>query len=230
MRDRAILGSVDQESRPETGSPVAAVIVDIVQSRAYPDQSELFDRVGGELDRINDRLRPIGPLAFTVGDELQGVMRSVPLAMDTTLLLQLHLSGICRVRCGIGWGEITAQGGTGEYRGQSGSAWWRAREALDRVARSSRAQGWPRTLHTWIEGPPEVETDHARAFLLCRDELLDRLDELGARIALGLIEGRTQQEIADQAGITQSSVAHRIARSGLYSLVRARDSLLEETT
>jgi hypothetical protein len=59
-------------------------------------------------------------------------------------------------------------------------------------------------------------------YLLLRDTLIDGLDETDARIALGLLSGRTQTDLAGELGINKSSVSRRANTHGILALVEAR--------
>lgn len=59
------------------------------------------------------------------------------------------------------------------------------------------------------------------AYLLCHDELVSNLDDRGRRLLLGTVLGRTQSELADEEGISQSAVSQKLARSGCTQYCRA---------
>jgi predicted transcriptional regulator len=59
-------------------------------------------------------------------------------------------------------------------------------------------------------------------YLLLRDTLIFGLDDSDARIALGLLSGRTQTDLAGELGINKSSVSRRANTHGILALVEAR--------
>ncbi|MEP7334094.1 MAG: hypothetical protein ABI692_18635, partial [Terracoccus sp.] len=56
---------------------VVALIGDLVGSRESPDRQTLHTTLDDVLRAVNHRLEPIVPAIITVGDEFQGVYRSV---------------------------------------------------------------------------------------------------------------------------------------------------------
>ena len=203
----------------------AALIGDIVQSREIPDQAALFDKVATALQWLEDQVAAIQPPRLMTGDEFQGAYLDLPSALLATTLLPLRLAGVCRLRFGIGWGTILAD----ERRlpaAQSGSAWWRARQAIDEVARiQGGAKGWPASLSTLYRGEDTRTQAFVDAFLICRDQVLNRLDEKDARITLALFRGESQQAVGRELRIGQSTVSARQRAGGPSSLVRAHESL-----
>lgn len=69
--------------------------------------------------------------------------------------------------------------------------------------------------------PEEVVNAH----LVCRDALVAGMDARDARLTLGLLEGRSQRELAAAEGISPSAVSQRVRRSGALAVVRA-DAML----
>ncbi len=197
------------------------MIGDVVGSREYPDQPGLFEELRTAFAGVNAAVPASHPLEATIGDEFQGLYGSV--AAATCALWRLRLLLLARgvsVRAGIGWGEVTASE-PGTLRQQSGPAWWRAREVLDDVERQAGA-GRPPTLRTGVSGLDDAAA--AAAFdgmHAAVDELLARLDERSATIALMTLDGHPQDEIGERLGISQPAVSARLRSAGLWSLVFA---------
>jgi DNA-binding CsgD family transcriptional regulator len=57
------------------------------------------------------------------------------------------------------------------------------------------------------------------AYFLSRDHVVARLTPRARRIALGLVQGRTQAQIAAEEGITPSAVSQSVQKSGVAALV-----------
>jgi hypothetical protein len=200
---------------------VAALIGDVVRSRAYEDQSSLMRRLRDALDWANGLVEPTQGLALSVGDEFQGAYAGIDDALLVTALLRLKLSGRPELRAGIGWGETTIALKSGQAGGQSGAAWWRAREAIERQSALESAHGWPRTPGTTVlTGDARLDA-RCNAFLLCRDHLLARMDDKDLRIALGLFRNERQSDLAGELGVTQSNVSRRQADNGPAAVYRA---------
>lgn len=198
-----------------------AVIGDIVGSRTYPDRSLAQAAVQSALQTVNDAIPHLEPLAATVGDEFQALYPDVESALRATLMLRLELPEPFDCRFGIGAGEVTRIGGTL----QDGSAWWSARDAI--VETKRRESGSTKSLRTWYIAAAEgfAEASLTNAYLLCRDELVARLDGRGKRLLLGIVAGATQSQLAEREGITQSAVSQKLARSGVHAILASTDLL-----
>lgn len=206
-------------------SPVAAVIGDLVGSRHHEDQDRLLGSIKETIEQVNRELEALQPLEMTIGGEFQGVYATVEAALDAALLVRLRLAGSCDARFGIGWGGISAYDPELAPMAQSGEAWWNARESLEEVSTSVSRHGWPRGLRTWVVGLEAEVAARINAFLLCRDELVSAMDERARRVTLGIMRGERQQDIADELGISQPSVARRQRDSGAAAVVRSHQLL-----
>jgi hypothetical protein len=177
------------------------------------------------LAEVNEWVEFAHPLQMTVGDEFQGAYEQIGSALQAALLTRLALGGECDVRFGIAWGTISSYDPEKAPGGQSGEAWWLARKALERVVKVRTKHQWPRTLRTVFAGGSEELQAVVNAFLLCRDDLLGRMDEKDLRIALGLFRGERQKDVARDLGLSQSSVARRQVENGANSIFRAHERL-----
>ncbi|WP_193596407.1 SatD family protein [Microbacterium sp. YJN-G] len=202
---------------------VAAVIADIVGSRRLRDRAaaqRMFDETIARVERehplAESALRP------TVGDEQQGVYRTLDDALTGLLLLQLALPEGVEFRFGLGIGEIRTI--ESEHRELSdGPGWWAAREAIEIVqARQQRAVP---TARTWIvAGPGQDEVmdtvvTASNAYLLARDEIVVRMSERERRLAYGRLGGMSQRALAEQEDITQPAVSKALRSSGAAALL-----------
>ncbi|WP_062303775.1 SatD family protein [Demequina subtropica] len=198
---------------------VAAVIVDIVRSR------ELKDRVAGQaavLEAFADAERDVSavrPLGATVGDEFQGVYRTVADAIRATTLAVLALPDEVEVRTGIGLGEVV------EVEGDisDGSAWWRARDAIEEAHR--REDAGQTAVRAWCVGGPGDDAGMTSSVLLLRDHVLGRMKARERRIAAGVIRGERQEAIAARESISQGAVSQSAHRSGAIALREALGQL-----
>nr|WP_314842855.1 SatD family protein [uncultured Microbacterium sp.] len=202
---------------------VVAVLADIVGSRRLDDRSaaqQVLDRTIAGVD--GDLPLALHPLTPTVGDEQQGVYRTLEDAMVSLLMIQLRLPDGIAFRFGIGIGEVRAVDSVhGELA--DGPGWYAARSAIETVhAREGRAV--PRT-RTWIVGAPEqdevMESTIAasNAYLLARDELVGAMNERERRLTYGRLVGRSQHELATEEGISQPSVSKSLRNAGSAALL-----------
>jgi SatD family (SatD) len=205
---------------------VHAVIGDIVGSRQASDQRHLLEDLAAELEWVNSQVEAVQALAPTIGDEFQGVYSSLRAALDATLLLRLRRFVAkpdlpAGLRFGIGEGEVVQAPVAEPPYGQSGTAWWKAREAIDRIEANAARNRWPRSAQTAFAGSDAAFESAVNAFLLTRDALLARADRSDARICLGLFLGESQREVAEDLGVTQPAVAQRSADKGWHAVWQA---------
>ncbi len=178
------------------------LIGDLIGSRRLADRAGAQGRLAEALEHTNAALTPTQRLEPTVGDEFQGGFATLVDAVLAALLVRLAVRSVVDVRSGIGHGEVTVHDATRHPLLQDGPGWWAARDALDQLG------GHPRR-RTWVAADG---ADAINAFLLCRDQLVDRLNDRGAdMLALALL-GRSQKQIAESLGVTASAVSQQFAR------------------
>jgi hypothetical protein len=197
---------------------VAALIGDLVSSRSSPDRLGLQRQMDSVFTEVDATLG--GSPAFTIGDEFQARYPTVAEAIEASLQLHLRTVGLTAIRIGIGWGELLAEDPDRTPFAQDGPCWWRAREAIEAVDRSGRGRG--PDLHTAIRSGTSLDP-LLNDYLLLRDTLVQGFDEVDAGIALGLISGRTQTELAAELGVNKSSVSRRANAHGVLAVIGARD-------
>ena len=195
----------------------ATVVGDLVSSRTRDDRAALHARFAAAIEEVNTDLAPVVPLRIQVGDEFQGRFAARGEALGAVLRLRLLLAPDVECRYGLGWGPLSV---LDEDTGvEDGPGWWLARDAIDAV-HSSRER------RTAYRGPDQ---ELVEAVLLGRDALLSRLDARSVRILQGLLEGRTQRELAEELGVSASAISQRVRHDDLAALV-AQDALLREFT
>ena len=219
--------------KPDTS--VATLIGDVVGSRTAPDRAALHVRLSEVLTEANDALHPVVALRVTVGDEYQGCFATVGEAVHATLWLRLRLAPETDLRHGVGWGEVTVL--TERPRVEDGPGWWAARSAIEWVKQEAAAAG-TRELRTAYRraadleglpveaGPwPGPEPDPVNAALLCRDHMIGSVSERSLRLLRGILDGRTQAELAEVEGISPSAVSQRVRHDGLAVVVAADEMI-----
>lgn len=208
---------------------VAVIIIDIVGSRDISDRTAAQRRI----DETLVHLRAHGPAALddvrpTVGDELQGVYATLSDALAATLLLQLALPADIEFRFGIGVGQIESIPTAGRSLSE-GPAWWAAREAIEDVEVASRR--WAPQARTRVGAPDgaPASTDElvrvANAGLLARDRWVSQLSARARRLTFGRVLGRTQRELADAEGISQSAVSQALSAADSAAVVESLRAL-----
>jgi hypothetical protein len=195
-----------------------ALIVDIVDSRRLDDRPLAQRAIRTAFMRADGIAPPERALWPTVGDEFQALYPELSSALAATALVQLILPDDIECRFGLGEGDATEIESRADGSSiQDGSAWWRAREAIETGHRLEH-HGHP-SLRTWFVGGDPASTAAVDALLLQRDHALSRMKARERRIASAFLEKRTQIEIAADEGISQSAVSQNLQRSGASALV-----------
>lgn len=201
-----------------------ALIADIVRSRELEDRAAAQQLIVDAFEQAHQH-RPFQERPYaTVGDEFQAVSADLAHALWASALVRLLLAKSVDCRFGIGVGDYreVAAGLTGRI--QEGSAWERARAAVEEAhAREDKRSPYSRS---WYRSDAADEA-LVNAQLLLRDQLIDRMSERESRLTAGLLLGRSQAEISRVEGISQSAVSQNLRRSGGAALVAADRVMLE---
>lgn len=187
---------------------VFTLIGDLIGSRRVSSRGAVQDALGAALKQTAGLVPPIDRLEATVGDEYQGVFATLGDATLAALVVRLHLTGTVDTRCGIGAGEREVFGAARTPMLQDGPAWWSARAAVD-------ALGGPpnRLRRTWFDASNlAAPAPLVNAYLMTRDALVDRMNPRARAILLLALEGRTQREIAQAEGVSESAVSQAMGR------------------
>jgi hypothetical protein len=160
-------------------------------------------------------------LSITLGDEFQGAYESRATALRAAVLLWLSLTEVADIRFGMGWGEIPIRNDRQLPFAQDGPAWWEARDALDRLRREESARfrpaGWA-LAYSETEHEPRRRWMNGVAILL--GATMVRMTVADRALALGLLSGKSLQQVAKEQRITAGSASARAARNGPYALRR----------
>lgn len=205
-----------------------ALIVDIVGSRALADRDAAQERTLHSLQQAEERWRPRVPAYATVGDEFQAVFSSVEQAIFSTTVLLLLLPAELELRFGLGVGDDRVLEASGAIAIRDGSAWWRAREAIDAVKRaeqSGRSQARSGFVH---DGGTDEKS--IRGLLLLRDHIIGGMRPRDRRIAVAGLDDVPQAKTAAAEGIGQSAVSQIWHRSGAVSIVEMMRGLRGESS
>lgn len=183
---------------------VYTVIGDLVGSRTVADRSAVQQGLNAALAGVNRTVAVAQPFEPTVGDEYQGACSTVHEAALAALLTRLTLLPLVDARCGIGYGSVTVHDAHRTPLLQDGPGWWSAREAIQALDDRRDAS------RTWYVGP---EHGLVNAFLLCRDQIIERLNDRGIRMLRLALLGHSQKEIAEREGIWPSAVSQQFSRN-----------------
>jgi hypothetical protein len=206
---------------------LCTVIGDLVGSRAVPDRPAVQQALLVALDAVNDLLQPAQPFEPTVGDEFQGACDTLPDAVLAALLVRLRLLPLVDSRSGLGVGPVTVHDASRRPLLQDGPGWWAARSAIDLLGEHRARRTWCAVADEAPAGSPDPGV--VNAFLTCRDQVVDRLNDRGAQMLRLALTGRSQKEIAEELGVWPSAVSQQFAR-GIGVVVEAHETFAGTTT
>ena len=207
------------------------MIVDLVRSRQQIDRSDTQRKFAAALSQVNRWVDSMQELEPTVGDEAQALYADIPSALMASLLLRLYLPKPLDCRFGVGVGFFESVGVSAFGTVQDGSAWWTARDAI--VETKRRETGRQEALRTWFAIAEDVPQERIQrysppivnAFLLCRDEIVTGLSERNRRRLLGLLEGKSQVEIAESESVTPGAISQSLRTSGILAVLASQQLL-----
>ncbi len=89
--------------------------------------------------------------------------------------------------------------------------------------RSGPGRAWRRTAYRRVEGAAGPDPIWVESALVLCDQAVGGLSPRSLSVLDGLLEGRTQREIAAELGISPSAVSQRVRADGLAALVAAEE-------
>jgi hypothetical protein len=206
-----------------------AVIVDIVASKKIADRVRVQREILSAFEVVDSYVVHDSALRATVGDEFQAVYADVAQALEATLMARLALPVGIDCRFGLGRGTIEEVGDGAGGPIQDGSGWWLAREAINEAhrredSRTPSLRGWFRS-----DGHSHELEAIVNAYLLSRDHIVGTMNARSRRLTIGTMLGRSQADLAQGEGITQSAVSQALRRSGALNLIVAIDEIRKFT-
>jgi len=207
------------------------LIGDLVSSRQVKDRILLQGQLDEVLQELNDVLLPRVSLEPTIGDEFQACFDSVAAAVRATLMIRLGLlrrSGVDS-RYGLGAGEVEVFSKTNPIS-QDGPGWWAARDAIEVSSRLAEAPqtSFARTHFVGSHSNGRIsggEEASLNAFLICRDQMVDRMKQPTRNRLYGLMQGWSQSQIAAEEKTTQGAISQSLARGGAFAIMAAQQQL-----
>lgn len=200
-------------------SECVAVIGDLVGSRKSADRGRAQRALVAALEAAAALAPAIQEPAATIGDEFQSTHRRLSDALRAALIVRLALPESMDARVGIGRGRVEIVGRSDYGLTQDGPAWWDAREAIGEVERRSVRQA---TLRTWVQNGGAMN-----AYVMTRDHIVSGFDGRQRRLVLGLLQGRSQRELAEAEGVSASAVSQSLRRSGALAVLDGLDQFDE---
>lgn len=195
---------------------------DIVASR-HSDRKAAHASLLSAIEETNTRVCALHPLRVTVGDEFQGVYRSLGDALNASYELRNLLYPGLDIRFGLGGGDIQI---IDETLGiQDGSGWHLAREAIEeawRLGNSAATAG----IRTSIRDERGIANGLAEASAQLIDACLYALGDGPRRSLRAIYDGLDNQSSAKLLGVSPSANSQRVITNNLRPLAR----LMKEMT
>lgn len=212
-----------------TPDVIATLIGDVVGSRKAGSRADLHARLQATIGSINASGSPVVPLRITVGDEYQGAFATVGAALDAAHRLRLVADPQIDLRHGVGWGAVSVL--SEDPRVEDGPGWWAAREAIEAVAADQVRPGLRhvRTAYRAADGVSGPSVEAVNAALLLRDQVYGGLGPRSVSVLRGLMDGRSQRDIAADEGVSASAISQRVRHDGI-AVILAADELLGRLT
>lgn len=205
-----MLHFVPMKTPAESGECVA-LIGDLVASRLAPSRAKAQEALVAALATAAGLAPSLQAPAATIGDEFQSTHETVADALLAALIVRLALPEPMDARVGIGLGSVEIVGRSEYGLTQDGPAWWNARDAIGEV---ERRVGRQTSLRTWVQLGGTVN-----AYVMARDHVVSGFDGRQRRLVLGLLQGRTQRDLAEAEGISASAVSQSLRRSGAFAVI-----------
>ena len=198
-----------------------ALIGDIRGSRELEDRREAQEEFRRVVDSLNDHT-PDGSIAsrFTVttGDEFQALLTDAADAVEAAVSASDRFHPT-RLRFGIGRGELDTKVNPNQAIGMDGPCFHRAREAINSAKNDEtwiHVRGWSNVLDSQINSMFDL--------VQCvREDWTDRQ----AQFALALKEEGAQKRVADNYGVSKSTVSESLSAGHVQEVRSAENSLAE---
>ena len=194
------------------------ITADVKGSRDFEDRAALQESLKAAMARVNDEFAPhlVVPFTITIGDEWQGVLRSLAESYDVAQAFARALEGVSVV-FGIGEGEISTP--TAERSAEmDGEAFHRSREALEKT----KTDGKSITFRTI-----DAEADKLLNALCAALELVSRHWTDKQRKAVALFrEHRRQVRVAELMGVTKSDISQALLAASADVFLECEDDLI----
>ena len=199
------------------------IIADIVGSRDLTDRTAAQGAIMNAFEQAEASVATIRQAWATVGDEFQLIAATWQDALRITLRVQVFLPEDLRLRFGIGVGQINTvdDGPTGPI--QDGTAWWNARQAIERI--EEQQQQRRDEILTGFHAEDSELTNAVATQLVMRDHIVARMKARERRLLAALLTGATQQDAARAEKVSQAAVSQALHRSGAMALLDADAAL-----
>lgn len=204
----------------ENASPIyVGLIGDIKDSRKLPDRQGTQDDLKEALEWINVRYEEdiSSRLTITLGDEFQGLFRCGRDIMGILDEIEYAMRPVS-LRFGIGAGPMSTDIAYDFSIGSDGPAYHRARESIDFLKVAENSHAFSGATARFDAGPLNDEVSSlVNSLLTAASSIKGKWTTRQWDVVMRYRDGVTQEEIASELGIGQSSVSAAIVRADLYA-------------
>lgn len=213
--------SVQEPNEGASGRRYVALIGDIQGSQEADDRAELQERFEEAVEAANAAFNLeadhhvrdlVSPLTITAGDEFQALFRGPQAPVQAIGIVSDEMAPTL-LRFGIGLGTLQTEVNPEQAIGMDGSCLRRAREALDDAKERG---GWVRT-----RGFGDFDLDVGR-MMDPVGHIRSRWTDRQAEFARALWRRGTQQEVAEDRGLSESTVSESLSASGYHEVTQAQ--------
>lgn len=207
-----------------------AVIGDIIESRKIENRQAVQLKLQSVLDVVNKKYEKslASKFMITLGDELQGLVRDKRTSVDIISFIVLEMLPIC-LRFGVGVGEISTDIVYDNSVKIDGSAYHRARKAIEEIKRRNGGYEEIYTNFMIYSGENTLKLDEMRnsVLSLCTVVISKWTERQAEIVREYFANGKNQYLTAKALGIGQPTVSKSLKKASYYSLRAALNTVKE---
>ena len=209
-------------------NPYVAIIGDIKQSKKIEDRNGIQIKLKNVLEEINKKFESdiSSNFIITLGDEFQGLLCSGKNTMHIVSEIERKMYPV-RIRFGIGVGEIKTDIDKEMALGADGSAYYKAREAVEYLKNNeNRKQSVTADVRIEVESESQGTTIMLNTILSLMTAIKDSWSDRQREIIWNMLEFQdSQSEVANRLNIKQPAVQKSFSLGKYYEYKDALDSI-----
>lgn len=204
------------------------IIGDIIKSKEIKDRNKVQNNLKQTLNKVNELYGEDGiasQFIITLGDEFQGLLVKPDISIEVIRLIEQEMYPI-KIRFGIGIGSISTNINRFKSNEVDGSAYHRARKMIDRIENVSNRS---KTNIMVLSDDEETEIDQ---LINSNLSLIFAIKEDWSKRQFEYVVAyrnnkESQEKIAEQMNVTQSSVSKSLKLSKYYVIEQVEHTIKE---
>lgn len=209
-------------------NPYIAIIGDIKKSKEITNRKEVQDKLKQALDDVNIKYRDDISSNFTItlGDEFQGLLNKGDNVMNMIQQLEKVMHPV-KIRFGIGIGEITTDINPEISIGSDGSAYYKARDAINYLKQAEKKRkAVASDYRIEIDCDNKIATDLLNTILSLITSIKNSWTDRERMVIWDMIEHQdSQTNIARRLKISQPAVQKFLSGGKYYIYQDALDTI-----